>query len=55
MPSFEQRIQRLEEAQTYIRPLTDAERVVRIAALKEEAPAHATVWAIVLRHCGGTA
>ena len=44
------RIQRLEEAQTYIRPLTDAERVVRIGALKEGTPAHAAVWAIVLRH-----
>lgn len=54
MSSFERRIQRLEEAQTYIRPLTDAERVVRIGALKEGTPAHAAVWAIVLRHGGGT-
>ena len=53
MSSFERRIQRLEEVQTYIRPLTDAERVVRIGALKEGTPAHAAVWAIVLRHGGG--
>ncbi len=52
MSSFEQRIQRLEVAKTYLRPLTDPERVVRIAALKEGTPAHAAVWAIVLRDGG---
>lgn len=55
MSSVERRIQRLEEAQTYLRPLTDAERVVRIAALKEGEPDHAAVWAIVMRHEEGKA
>lgn len=52
MPSYEQRIQRLEEATAYRRPLTDVERVVRIAAIKKGTPTYVAVWTLVLRQSG---
>ncbi len=38
MASFEQRIQRLEDAKPYLRPLTDTERAIRLHAMLQ--PGH---------------
>jgi hypothetical protein len=56
MTSIAQRIQRLEAAQSKgkFRALSDAERAVRLAALKPGTLAYAAAWAILGRRTGCT-
>ena len=50
MVSIQQRIKRLEvvRPKSSVRALNDAERAVRLAALKPGTPAYSMAWAIVL-------
>lgn len=52
MPNLERRLSQLEATQNKVqrRSLSDAERAVRLAALKAGTSAHARAWAIVLGH-----
>ncbi|MDO9250840.1 MAG: hypothetical protein Q7U48_04740 [Hydrogenophaga sp.] len=52
MTNLERRLSQLEVTHTKVRrkALSDAERAVRLAALKPGTPAYSKAWAIVLGH-----